>query len=142
MSIGRFLNHRVSIVRTEAVLGDDDQPTYDDYGQPVFANDTLASDIPAGIQPKSIRELAAISQAGTIDATHTIYMLPRDISTADSIVHASGACPMPVDLPDLTFQIAAVPDAAGAGHHLEIQAKLGSGQQSAYAVPVGSGAGS
>lgn len=138
MGIGRFLNHRVSIVRHVAVL-DGDEATYDDFGQPVFADSTLASGVAAGIQPKSARELAAISQAGVTDATHTIYMLPRDVSTGDQIVHVQSVCPMPVDLPDVTYQVTSIPDAAGAGHHLELSAKLIGGQASAYALPVGAG---
>lgn len=140
MSIsGRFLNHRVSITRSLVVLDDADEPVLDEYGQPTFTDSTLASDIPAGIQPKNARELAAMSQAGVATSTHSIYMHPRDISTADRIVHLADDCPVRTDLPDTTYQVTAVPDAAGAGHHLEVDASLVGSSQSAYAVPVGAG---
>ena len=140
MSIGsRFLNHRVSIARRSATLDEEDEPTFDEYGQPITSETTLASGIAAGIQPKSARELAAISQAGVASSSHNIYMLPRDITTADAIVHDASECPVRTDLPDMTFQVVAVPDAAGAGHHLEIDGQMVDSQQQAYAVPVGEG---
>lgn len=140
MSInGRFLNHRVSIARRVGTLDEEDAATLDDYGQPVQTEATLVSGVAAGIQPRSARELAAISQAGVASSSHRIYMLPRDITTADAIVHVADDCPVRTDLPDLTFQVVSVPDAAGAGHHLEIEADLIGSQQAAYAVPVGEG---
>lgn len=140
MTIGnRFLPHRVSIVRTVAVLDDADQPILDDYGQPTTATDTLATDVRAGIQPKNAREVAALSQAGAAVSSHTIYLLPIDVSTADVIVHDPGNCPMRTDLPSQTYEVDTVPDAAGAGHHLEINATLIGSAQSAYATPVGEG---
>jgi len=139
VSIGsRFLNHRVSIARRVVTL-DEGEVVLDDYGQPTTTETTLASTVAAGIQPKSARELAAISQAGVASSSHNIYMLPRDITTADAIVHDASECPVRTDLPDLTFQVVAVPDAAGAGHHLEIDAQIVGSQQSAYATPVGEG---
>jgi hypothetical protein len=137
MGIERFLNHRVSIVRQVAVL-DAGQPTYDDYGQPVRTASTLASNVAAGIQPKAAVELAAISQAGAAKATHTIYLLPRDVTTADQVVHDAGTCPVLVDLPTTTYQVTGVPDAAGAGHHLELDAFATGATEAAYATPVGS----
>ena len=134
----RFLNHRVSIARRVVTL-DEGEVVLDDYGQPTTTETTLASTVAAGIQPKSARELAAISQAGVASSSHNIYMLPRDITTADAIVHDASECPVRTDLPDLTFQVVAVPDAAGAGHHLEIDAQIVGSQQSAYATPVGEG---
>lgn len=137
MGIERFLNHRVSIVRDVAVLAMG-EPTLDDYGQPVRTSTTLASNVPAGIQPKSTAELAAISQAGVALSTHTIYLLPRDVTTADQIVHDATACPVTVDLPTATFQVRGVPDAVGAGHHLEVDAWRTGDVEAAYSTPVGS----
>lgn len=138
MGIGRFLNHRISIVREVAVLDDDDEPTVDTYGQPVRIAATIADDLAAGIQPKSATELAAISQAGAAAATHTIYLLPTDVTTADQILHDATSCPMTPDLPSATFQVRGVPDAAGASHHLEIDAWHAGAIESAYAIAVGS----
>ncbi len=139
MSLSRFLNHRVSIVRRVVTLDDADEPVLDDYGQPVTTEQNLATDVPAGIQPKKATERAAISQAGVAEADHTVYLFPQDITTADAIVHAEADCPVSTDLPDGTYQVVTVPDAAGAGHHLEVSAKLTGSVQAAYAVPVGAG---
>lgn len=136
MGISRFLTHRVSIVRKVAVL-DEGDPTYDSHGQPVFTDKAAASLIPASIQPKRARELAAISQAGVPVADHTIYLLPVDVRTGDQIVHDEELCPMTTDLPDGTYQVTAVPSAAGVGHHLELDTKLVASTK-AYATPVGS----
>lgn len=133
MSLSRFLNHRVSIVRRAVVLDDEDEPILDDYGQPTTTQHTVASDVPAGIQPKRAAELAAISQAGVAAADYTIYLFPQDITTADAIVHTASACPLTTDLSDGTYQVTSVPDAVGAGHHLEISAKLTGSLQAAYA---------
>src|SRR5690348_6286811 len=137
MGIGRFLNHRVSIVELRAVLDDQDEPTLDDYGHPVRAEVTVASDVAAGIQPKSARELAAISQAGIAETTHSVYLLPRLVTTAQTIVHDPDACPAGTDLPAARYLVTAVPDAVGAGHHLELDCRLlGSPSQASYDAPV------
>lgn len=141
MSISsKFLNHRVSIVASRVVLDDDDEPTVDEYGQPVRADVTIGSNVAAGIQPKSARELAAISQAGIAESTHKVYMLPRLVTTADTIVHDPDDCPLSVDLPAARYLVTGVPDAAGAGHHLELDVRLlGSPSQASYDSPVGVG---
>lgn len=140
MSISRFLNHRASIVGQRAVLDDEDEPTVDDYGQPVRADVMIASNVAAGIQPKAARELAAISQAGVAESTHTIYLLPIALTTGDTIVHDPDDCPLSVDLPAGRYLITGVPDAAGAGHHLEVDARLvGAPVQASYDTPVGVG---
>lgn len=135
MTIGaRFLNHRISIlrqVRRADELGDD---VLDDYGQPLADTDTVAADVAAGIQPKTGRELAAQHQAGAVLGDTRIYLLPRDITTADAIYHDPAACPAPIDLPAATYNLVAVRDAAGRGHHLEIDAKLVSNPQAAQHV--------
>lgn len=138
MGIGRFLNHRVSIVRQVATL-EDDEPVLDDYGQPVRVASTIATNVPAGIQPKGSREVADISQAGVVPSTHTIYLLPRDISTADAIVHDASACPMTTDLPDGTYNVTGLRDEVGAAHHIRIDAQLIGSPLRAYDVPVGAG---
>jgi head-tail adaptor len=135
MGIGRFLNHRVTINRA-VVTFDGPDVVLDDHGQPVVT-DTVIATVAAGIQPKSARELAQLNQAGVASSTHSIYLLPTDVSTADRIVHVASACPLTVDLPDGTYQVIGVPDAAGAGHHLELDAQLVGATQSALA-PVGS----
>lgn len=138
MGIGRFLIHRVSIARAVVTLDEEGDPVLDDYGQPVTTASTV-EDVAAAIQPHSAEELAAISQAGVSSSTHRIYMLPRDISTADAIVHDPDDCPMPTDLPLGTYQVVFPADAAGSGRHIEIRAKLVGSPTAAYATPVGGG---
>lgn len=138
MGFDRFLNHRVSIVREVVTLDGSGNPTLDSYGQPVVSAVTLASSVAAGIQPKSARERAALNQAGVAASDHTIFLRPRDVSTADTIVHDADTCPLTTDLPTSTYQVVGLPDAAGAGHHLEVAATLVGATQSAYATPVGS----
>lgn len=133
-----FLNHRVSLVRRIVTLDEEDEVVLDDYGQPTTTLSTTTG-IAAGIQPRKASEMADISQAGAALSDHRIYMLPRDIGTADVIVHDPDACPARTDLPDGRYEIVSVPDAAGAGHHLEISAKLVSSPGAAYATPVGEG---
>lgn len=135
MSISRFLTHRVSIIRRVAVLVDD-EPSLDEYGQPITAESTT-TDVPASIQPRTARERAEISQGGAAVSDHRIYMLPLDIGTADLIVHDPDDCPMWTDLPLGRYEVMGVPDAAGAGHHVEIEARLVGSASSAYALPVG-----
>lgn len=137
MAIGRFLNHQVSIVRMVGTL-DDGDPVLDDHGQPVRSEDEIATGVAAGIQPKSAREVAAISQAGASIADHTIYLLPRIVTTADLIVHDPITCPVGQDLPPQSYRITTVPDAVGAGHHLELDARLVKGNQHSYATANGS----
>lgn len=137
MGIGRFLNHTVSLVRYEGTL-DGADPVLDAHGQPVRTAGTVAMNVAAGIQPKSAREIAAISQAGASVADHSIYLLPRIVTTADLIVHDPDDCPVVQDLPQQSYQVTAVPDAVGAGHHLELDARLVSGDQHSYAPAAGS----
>jgi hypothetical protein len=138
VSIDRFLTHRVSLVRRVAVLGEDDQPTVDEYNLPVTA-EQATSGIAASIQPRTVREMASLTQAGPALSDYRIYLRPRDIRTSDVIVHDPDACPVRTDLPLARFEIVGVPDAAGAGHHVEVWAKHVGAPSSAYDVPVGAG---
>jgi head-tail adaptor len=124
MPISRFLTHRVSVTRRVALRDELGDPLLDGYGQPVVRTDTIASDVPASIQPRSAREQALTSQAGAAISDHTLFLAPRDITTADAIVHDPRFCPLPVDPPEATYAVVAVPSAAGAGHHLEVAARL------------------
>jgi hypothetical protein len=116
MGIDRFLNHRVSIVRRVS-SGEDA------YGQPIVSEETIASDVAASIQPRSGRDAASVPSAGAAVSDHRIYLVPRDITTADTILHAQADCPVTNDLPDGWYELSSVPDAAGGGHHLELEAR-------------------
>lgn len=120
MSLQSLLTHTVTIQR----FSSSGNPANDDeYGQPVRTPSTLAT-VKAAIQPKSDREIALTTQAGAALSDYRIYLMPRDITTADAIVHDARDCPMRPDLPDARFELVGVPDAAGLGHHLEVDAKL------------------
>lgn len=138
MSIGRFLVHRVSIVRRVAVLDEAGEVVVDEYNQPTTAESATAG-VAASIQPRSAKELAQIAQGGAAVSDHRIYLLPRDLRTSDVIVHDPDACPMPVDLPDGRYEVVAVPDAAGAGRHIEVSARLVGSPGFAYHAPGAEG---
>lgn len=97
------LNHSVTIERATA-------GSRNERGEPVetwAASETVR----ASVQPISARELAQLGQGGPVSSTHKIYMLPPSggVTSADRLVEGS-----------TTFQIDAVYDQAGAGHHLRI----------------------
>lgn len=120
MSIGSRLTHTVTIVRLAVSTDPDDD---DEQGQPMRTESELAT-VKAAIQPKTDREVALTTQAGATVADHRIYLLPTDITTSDAIVHDAQECPMRPDLPDARYEVTGVPDAAGLGHHLEIEARV------------------
>jgi hypothetical protein len=121
MSFGSRLTHTVTIVRASSSGDPDDD---DEYGQPVETEGTHAT-VKAAIQPLTRdTEQPLTTQAGAATADHRIYLFPMDITTADAIVHEAQACPMRPDLPDGRYEVTAVPDAAGLGHHLEVEARL------------------
>lgn len=119
MPIGDRLTHIVHLVR------DVDAGSDDEYGQPVTVEE-VGEDFRAAIQPKTAREIALISQAGAAIGDWTIFLLPRVVTPADKVIHESSACPVRegADLPDATFELTGVRNAAGLGHHLELDARL------------------
>jgi head-tail adaptor len=117
MSFGSRLTHTVSIVRKA------DAHNLDDYGQPITSDDVIET-VKAAIQPRRENEQGAVSQAGPAVADHVIFMFPTSLRTADAIVHDQSVCPVIRDLPTARYEISGVPNAAGLGHHLEVQARL------------------
>jgi hypothetical protein len=95
----------------------------DDYGQPLPGTPTYRT-VRAAIQPKKAEEIALTTQAGAVVSDHRIYLLPISITTAAAIIHDAQDCPMRHDLPDARYEVTSVPDAAGLGHHLELEAQL------------------
>lgn len=80
------LIHTLTVERPFGV--DDDAPSgvdVDDYGQPVLEYDNTFATVKGLIQPKTDREIAAVSQAGTNVGDHTIYLLRGDITTRDRL---------------------------------------------------------
>lgn len=117
MAIGSRLTHTVAIVRSSAT------GSYDDYNQPVVS-EAVVGTVKAAIQPKTEREQLAVSQAGAAVSDHTIFLLPTDLTTADAILHDAETCPLTHDLPTARFEISGVANAAGLGHHLEVDVRL------------------
>jgi hypothetical protein len=84
-------------------------PTVDDYGQPVTTPTTVAT-VPGLIQPRRAREVALSSQAGAAIGNHVGYLDPLAGLTTHDWIEMGG----------VRYDILAVPDAAGLGHHLEL----------------------
>jgi hypothetical protein len=118
MSLSGLLDHRVYVSRK--VDGADD-----DYGHPVTTQE-VGESFAAAIQPKSIREVVAIDQAGSPVGDWTLFFAPRVVTEADALIHDAAACPKvdTADLPTCRFEITGVRNAAGRGHHLEVDARL------------------
>ena len=81
----------------------------DDYGQPIVAEVTFAT-VPGLVQPRRAREVALASQAGAVVGEHVGYMDPLPGLTTHDWIEVGG----------VRYDILAVPDAAGLGHHLEL----------------------
>lgn len=119
MSFAALLTHTVTIERPGSV----DPDVVDEYGHPVEASPTTST-AKAAIQPKRATEVAQTTQAGVAVSDHRIFLLPTTLTTADAILHDASDCPMSPDLPDARYEVVGVPNAAGLGHHLEVDAKL------------------
>lgn len=100
------LNHQVTIERpAEGAL--------DDRGIPSQTWSTVAT-LAASVQPKSIVEMAQLSQGGPVVGEYTMYIpgVP-DIADSDRITEGSRV-----------FEVVGIRDAAGAHHHVEIDCHL------------------
>ena len=105
MSFDRLLVHTLAIERATA-------GAVDDYNQPAQAWATIAT-VKALIQPKSGRELAQVNEAGPVSGEYRVFMLPTDVTEGDHLVRQT---------PAEVYEIGFVADAAGIGHHLELDA--------------------
>jgi head-tail adaptor len=117
MSFESMLTDSLVIERSAVLMlaGTPPVPLLDDYGQPVSAWSTLAS-VAGLIQPRTATEVALQSQGGATLTDTVIYLLPRDVLAADRIRRASEAT-------GPYYEISGVRDAAGHGHHLELDAR-------------------
>lgn len=88
----------------------------DAYNNPTTTYATLAT-VPGRMQPKNVREVAALNQAGATVSTYTGYVRPTEVQPSDRIRIASGAMAG-------TYEIDGVRDAAGMGHHYEIDCRM------------------
>lgn len=80
MSLGARLIHPLAIV-TPFVP---DPDVVDEYGHQVEGTPDVIQ-IRGLVQPKTAREIAAVTQAGAEYSDHTIYLLPRRVSGAGYI---------------------------------------------------------
>jgi hypothetical protein len=119
MAFVDLLDHEVYIERR---LG---TGTEDEYGQAVTTLDT-SHRFAAAIQQNSAHEVLLASQAGTPIGDYIIFCLPRVILENEAIIHDTNICPKAadVDLPTQRFEVNSVKNAAGRGHHLELDATL------------------
>lgn len=123
MGIASLLTHRVALVRRGPALDGAGQEILDDYGHAVLV-ETETPGLAVAIQPRSATEMAASHQAGAEIATHRIYALDRSITAADALIHDPATCPVAADLPAGRYELSSSADAAGVGHHLELDAVL------------------
>lgn len=120
MSFDALLRHTLVIkrnVQTTVPAHDPPEPTdgdpvFDDYGHPVMAAATVAT-VAGRIQPRSAREVALTSQAGAVVSTHTGFVRPLAGLDTGCWIECGGT----------RYDIVGMPDAAGAGHHLELELK-------------------
>ena len=108
MSFDALLIHKLAVERaTSGAL--------DEYGQPTRSYATLAT-FRGRIEPKSAREVAALSQGGAVVSDHTLRTRPRDLRESDRIRFD------PTD--GRLFEITGIRDMAGARHHLTVDLTL------------------
>jgi len=117
VSFDALLTHTVTVVRTY------DDGTDDEYGQPETSEAVIAT-VQAAIQPKAEREATLTTQAGVVVADHLIFLRPTDVTTADHLVHDPATCAAPDDIGPGRYEIVGTPNAAGLGHHLELDCRL------------------
>lgn len=119
MSFGSLLRHTVRVDRQVAVLDGDDEPTFTELGQPITATEDTGT-WRCRIEPRTAREVDLASQAGAVVADHIIYGYQRTptLEEADRLVELEGGEPT-----GRVFEIEAIDDAGGSGHHLEVRAR-------------------
>lgn len=106
-----LLRHTVDVRRRLPVL-ELGQPTYTELGQPITALESLG-EVRCRIEPLTAREVALLSQAGPVLATHRIYMVAGvDVTEADQLVHGTQV-----------LEVVRIDDLGGSGRYLELQAQ-------------------
>lgn len=104
MSFDDLLRHTL-VVKRNAAGG-----TFDDYGQPVTTPTTVAT-VAGLIQPRRAQEVALASQAGAVIGDHVAFMWPLSGLDTGCWIESGG----------VRYDILSMPDAAGQGHHLELE---------------------
>ena len=109
MSFDDLLIHQLVIYRMVAALDTLGDPILNDHGQPTYAPEVLAT-VDGRIEPKTAREVALLDQGGAVVSTHTAYIWPLTGLTTACWIESGG----------VRYDITGLPDAGGAGHHLEL----------------------
>jgi hypothetical protein len=105
MSFDDLLNATLVIYRNVAAVVDGD-PILDDYGQATYAPAVLAT-VDGRIRPRTAREVPLTSQAGAAISTHIGDLYYVAGLTTACWIESSG----------VRYDITAINNAAGAGHH-------------------------
>lgn len=108
MTIDAVLRQTLEVRR--AVLAD--PAAVDAWNQPAHTADTTVVTVAGQIQPLSMREVAALTDAGAQIGDYKAFTLPADIRASDRIRDAA--------LPAVVYEIRGLIDAAGIGDHLEL----------------------
>ena len=103
MSIQSRYLHTLVVKRMAA------SPSVDDYGQPLVTETTVAT-VKGLVQPRRAREVALASQAGAVIGDWVGYCAPTPLITSECWLEVS----------DVRYDVLAVADAGGVGHHLEL----------------------
>lgn len=103
MSFDSLLVHEL-VIRRQAPSGG-----VDGWGQPVSAAVTVAT-VPGLVQQRSADEVALVSQAGAVIGQHRAFLRPLEGLGTDCWVEVAGE----------RYDVLAIADAGGRGHHLEL----------------------
>jgi hypothetical protein len=109
VSFDDLLNATLVIYQSAVALDVNGDPILDDYGQATYAPAVLAT-VDGRIRPRTAREVALVSHAGAAISTHIGDLWPvAGVTTACWIEHDG-----------VRYDVTGVNDAAGAGHHLQL----------------------
>jgi hypothetical protein len=92
-----------------------EHPLLDGYLQQAYGWAAIAT-VAGSIQPRAASEVQLVGQGGAPITDTVIYLAPTDVTPADRIRRAE-------DATGPYYQITGVRDAAGRGHHLELDAR-------------------
>lgn len=107
----RYL-HSIEVHR----LAPDDPVVYDEWNQPVIADSTVAT-VPGLVQPRRAVERPETGEAGVVLGSFVAFIDPLpELQTGDWFV-VSGK----------RYDVVGIADAAGVGHHYEVELKQAAG---------------
>lgn len=108
-----LLRHTVEVMRRVAVLDGGGQPTYTELGQPVTQLESLG-EVRCRVEPLTAREVALLSQAGPVVATHRVFAVAAaPIDEGAQLLHGTDV-----------LEVVRRDDLGGAGRYVELQAQL------------------